>query len=275
MELFMHLDKKKNKMFYESDEEECGDLPTTWQDVNTISVNNITQCVKSMEYKDSCLKDKSLSDVHVFTHPHSAEENIQRHNVIYKKPKSIVETLDNILTLTTNYYTKDVDECYYKLEEYMRYLTGGKISDMGLAHVFSSNELLVDRMRSGRVLNNAFYSAIPHVIIRSMNMDKTINGFLRMRTYTARGNVVIDNRMYPFDDLSTTTGSVYIFEDDIDQRMGARMICINAPQSRLNQRGKGLLYDNVFVHESLLRRERDVQRKHNIITGESTSMSVN
>lgn len=262
-------------MFYESDEEECDDLPPTWQDVNTISVNNITQCVKSMEYKDSCLNDNSLSDIQVFTHSYNAEDKAKGLNVIHKKPKSVVDTLDNILTLTTNYYAKDVDECYYKLEEYMRYLTGGKISDIGLAHIFSSNELLVDRMRSGRVLHNAFYSVIPHVIIRSMNMDKTINGFLRMRTYTARGNVVIDNRMYPFDDLSKTTGSVYIFEDDIDQRMGARMICMNAPQTRIIKRGKGLLYDNVFVHESLIRRERDVQRKHKVITGENSSMSVN
>ncbi|CAN7995801.1 unnamed protein product [Ixodes hexagonus] len=127
-----------------------------------------------------------------------------------------------MLKVDTNYDSNAVATARRSLVAYMEKLFVERYTTMGLVYLLSSNESLVDRFRIGAVMRDVFYSAVPHIMFRSMNMDKTVNGYRRMRTYTTRGNVLIDMRLYPYDNITQTTGMVYVTEDDFDSRFATR-----------------------------------------------------
>uniref|UniRef100_V5HP02 Uncharacterized protein n=1 Tax=Ixodes ricinus TaxID=34613 RepID=V5HP02_IXORI len=127
-----------------------------------------------------------------------------------------------MLKVDTNYDKAAVEVARKSLISYMEKMFREEYSTMGMVTLLSSNESLVDRFRMGVAMRDTFYSFLAHVMYRAMNMDATVNGYRRMRTYTSRGNVLIDMRLYPYDDITHTIGLVYIWEDDIDSRFANR-----------------------------------------------------
>lgn len=151
------------------------------------------------------------------------DEPLNTSNVqILSDNNMLVESIREMLKVDTNYDKHAVDIARKALMEYMEKLFQEKYSCMGMVSLLSSNESLVDRFRMGAAMRDGFYSLLAHVMYRALNMDTTINGCKRMRTYTGRGNVLIDTRLYPYDNITQTAGLVYIWEDDLESRFGAR-----------------------------------------------------
>ncbi|CAN8025035.1 unnamed protein product [Ixodes persulcatus] len=103
-----------------------------------------------------------------------------------------------------------------------------KYSFMGMVSLLSTCKALVDRLRVKTMVRDVFFSMLPHVVYRALNMDPTIDGCRRMRTYSCRGNVIIDTRLYPYDNITETTGVAYISEEDLDYRFANRVNVIYA-----------------------------------------------
>lgn len=174
-----------------------------------------------------------------------------------------VEVLESILSIPSNYSQEHVEKGIKAFHKFLLQFTEYKMGHAGIAHWLSTTECLVDRFRGGLfTFRDAFYSMIPAVMYRCMNMDESVNQLQRLRTFSGRGNVVIDARLYPFDNVYETTGVAYVSEDDLDSRWATRISTCRIPwtDQEDNLSCEDAIcspkYDPKFCRKSLVRVER-------------------
>lgn len=141
---------------------------------------------------------------------------------------SLIDMLTEMLKVDTNYNEEAVNVARSSLITCLEKMYREKYSFMGMVSLLSTCEALVDRLRVKTMVRDVFFSLLSQVIYRAMNMDPTVEGCRRMRTYSCRGNVVIDTRLYPYDNITETTGVAYVSEDDLDSRFANRVAVIYA-----------------------------------------------